>query len=647
MNDNSYNIILLSNSSQRFIVDTIKSRFRKINVFEIENIEKIEKLTSVNNIDLLIFDIDGYEKIDIAEPILTIYLIKKFSPLTFANSNIDLDIIDYLITPVSSSQLIRKLKYYFNVLDINRSSKSKNIQHLQQAANEFDIYQEALKESDNVSKTDVNGIITYVNNKFCDVSGYSKEELIGKPHSIIRHPDTPSKVFKQLWAVIQNRQVFRGIIKNRRKDGTSYHVDSTVMPVLDNNGYIKEFIAIRHYVESIMNHKKLLKEVIDASSNPFLVLVKIEDFAELESFYNNETIEKIENNFLKKALSYFPDTCSFEKVYSLENGEFAFIKEVSSETTQMQQHALLKEFQREVKDDLFYLDGYEYDINVLVSFANHKEDIFDNVKLGMKELLQTKASIIYSNNLVESARSNAKKNIDTIIQIKDAINTDNIVSYFQPLYNNSTQEIDKYESLVRLIDDGKVISPYFFLNTSKKGKYYSQITEIVLRKSFEALRKTDKQISINISSLDIENDKTRKQICDLLNFDKSYGTRIVFELLEDEMVKDFKTIKSFITHVKQKGVKIAIDDFGSGYSNFERLLDFQPDILKIDGSLIKNIVHDRYSRHIVETIQNFATKEGIKTVAEFVSSKEIFEIVKEIGIDYSQGYFFGEPKELT
>ncbi len=94
------------------------------------------------------------------------------------------------------------------------------------------------------------------------------------------------------------------------------------------------------------------------------------------------------------------------------------------------------------------------------------------------------------------------------------------------------------------------------------------------------------------------------------------------------------------------GVKIAIDDFGAGYSNFERLLDYQPDILKIDACLVKNIVTDTYSKDVVQTIVSFAKAQGIKTVAEYVESEAIYDIVKEMGVDYSQGYYFGKPDAL-
>ena len=193
---------------------------------------------------------------------------------------------------------------------------------------------------------------------------------------------------------------------------------------------------------------------------------------------------------------------------------------------------------------------------------------------------------------------------------------------------------------------GFLLAPFHFLDIAKKTGYYSNITKIVIDNSFKALSYTDKEITINLSSSDIENKQIRNYLWVLVS-KKEHRGRITFELLEDEEVKDFNLVKDFIIKCKLEcAVKIAIDDFGSGYSNYERLLEFQPDILKIDGSLIKNIVSDEYSLHVVESIIHFAQKQSIKTVAEFVSSKEIFEKIKDLGIDYSQGYYLGEPKNI-
>jgi EAL domain-containing protein (putative c-di-GMP-specific phosphodiesterase class I) len=254
-------------------------------------------------------------------------------------------------------------------------------------------------------------------------------------------------------------------------------------------------------------------------------------------------------------------------------------------------------------------------------------------------------NIIFANDLNKKFKLQAQKNTQTIHMIQKAIQNNNIVSYFQPIVNNDTMEIEKYESLVRLInDEGKPLSPYFFLDVAKESGHYRKITQIVLKNSFDMLRKTDKEISINLSALDIENVYLRNEIINLVTQYMDQAHRIVFELLEDEQVKDFEVVKDFISLLKTFGVQIAIDDFGAGVSNFERLLDYQPDILKIDACLIKNIDKDKYSRDVVETIQLFAWKQKIKTVAEFVETPEILQVVKDIGITHTQGYLLGKPE---
>jgi len=236
--------------------------------------------------------------------------------------------------------------------------------------------------------------------------------------------------------------------------------------------------------------------------------------------------------------------------------------------------------------------------------------------------------------VLEKVHKKIGENIYWIKKIKTAIEEDRFVPYFQTLYKNQTNKIEKYEGLIRMVEeDGEIISPWYFLEISKNAKYYHQLTRIMIEKSFDAFKDREEGFSINLACGDIENKEMREYIITKLEENPSMAKRLVFELLEDEPFHFFDVLKSFVHEVKSYGVKIAIDDFGSGYSNFTRLMDFQPDILKIDGSLIKNILRDDFSMSIVTTMQLFADKLGIKTVAEFVSAQEIQACIKEIGIE--------------
>lgn len=183
----------------------------------------------------------------------------------------------------------------------------------------------------------------------------------------------------------------------------------------------------------------------------------------------------------------------------------------------------------------------------------------------------------------------------------------------------------------------------FFRNCKKSRNFYTNITLKVLENSFKVYQNYNIPISINLSPSDILIDSVRDKIYNLLRKYNPTKGMITFEILEDEIIKIPNTMKEFIDNLMKLNANIAIDDFGNGYSNFTRIIDANADIIKIDGVLVKDIDKDKVKQDIVETIVSFAKKENKKTVAEFVENKEIFEVVKKLGVDYSQGYYFYKP----
>jgi len=155
--------------------------------------------------------------------------------------------------------------------------------------------------------------------------------------------------------------------------------------------------------------------------------------------------------------------------------------------------------------------------------------------------------------------------------------------------------------------------------------------------------KTDFEYSLNLSFEDISNKQTTGYILNMLKMNPEKGPRLCFEILETENIDDFEMVNEFLDSIRSFGAKIAIDDFGNGYSNFSYVTALQVDYLKMDASLIKNLDVDKSSYVIAETIVNFCHKLGIKTIAEYVHSREVYNIVKELKIDYSQGFYLGKP----
>ena len=124
----------------------------------------------------------------------------------------------------------------------------------------FEQYREAIENSNIVSRTDTDGIITFVNQEFCDISGYSCDELIGRNHNIVRHPDVPNSTFERLWQTILAKEPYRAMVKNLAKDGSTFYVNTTITPILNEQGEIEEFIAIRYDVTHEVELKLALEE---------------------------------------------------------------------------------------------------------------------------------------------------------------------------------------------------------------------------------------------------------------------------------------------------------------------------------------------------------------------------------------------------
>ena len=173
-------------------------------------------------------------------------------------------------------------------------------------------YQNIVDATNVVSKSDLNGNITYINSKFIEISGYSREELIGKPHSILRDPDLESTIFKDLWATIKSKRTWKGVISNLRKDGSRYTVEASIFPILDSNEEVIEYISIRHDISDLINlHNQVSKLHNDRIEQEQLAKEKFES-----GIVNNMTQTECQ-------VLYHPtDTLSgdFYSIYKREDG---------------------------------------------------------------------------------------------------------------------------------------------------------------------------------------------------------------------------------------------------------------------------------------------------------------------------------------
>lgn len=544
--------------------------------------------------------------------------------------------------------LLMLLLLIFFILKLKEFKKLKKENHILKQ------YNEATKDSNIISTADLKGNITYVNDKFCEVSLYTYEEVLGKPHSIVRG-DEDGKIFQQLWETIKNKKVWYGVLKNRKKNGEFYWVNINIRPILDEKNEIIEYIAIRHeitdlvlkteelkrnlrldFLTNIGNRYKLIEDV-SKSVNPCISILDIVSFSDVNDFFGYKTGDNVLKIVARKIEKLLIDKENY-KVYRDHSDTFCIVAENEDRDKFIKN---VDEISKTIAKVPIVIKSRELYVQLSYVFSfESKENLLETANI-IKRYSQANKNIIVYDKALELEKD-YEKNIFWTLKIKKALDEDKIVPYFQPIYNLKTNKIEKYEALVRLIDGNNVISPYYFLDISKKSKQYLQLTKTMIQKTFDYFRDKDFEFSINLTFEDIKSEYISSFIIELLK-EYKIGHRVVFEIVESEEIDNFRKINEFFVTIREYGCKIAIDDFGSGYSNFEYLAKLNVDYIKIDGSLIKDILINKSSQNIVSMLVNFAKGQKVKTIAEFVSNKDILNKVRELGIDYVQGYYIKEP----
>ena len=388
------------------------------------------------------------------------------------------------------------------------------------------------------------------------------------------------------------------------------------------------------------NRLKLISRLKE-SIGKTIVLINIDDFTIINDFYGHSIGDDILRQ-LAKLLEKYVSIHNME-LFKLPSDEYAVIADIEHDESSIK--AVMRDFLTLINYHEFLVEGTEIGVTVTIAaaFINKEGSGLINSDMALKLAKKAgKSVMIYDEDLHLSQEY--AKNIETANLIKNAIDKDKIVPYFQPIFDIHTRKIEKYESLIRLIkEDGSVVSPFFFLDVAQKIKLYPKLTHIMIEKSFKYFARNGLNFSINLAFSDIMNENTKRYLFNKIE-EYAIAKQLTIEILETQEIENESVVFSFIEKVYELGAQIAIDDFGSGFANFEYMTKNRSDIMKIDGSLIKNVDKDENARLVVETIVSFAKKLHKKTIAEFVHSKEVFDIVQEIGVDYVQGYYLGEPK---
>jgi diguanylate cyclase (GGDEF)-like protein len=375
-------------------------------------------------------------------------------------------------------------------------------------------------------------------------------------------------------------------------------------------------------------------------TSPLVVLINIDRFKDINDVYGNSIGDEV----LKLTAEFILEKAQLEKsfydMYRIGGDEFCLL----FDTDAIEKiYNLVQNIQTELSTKEFLI--HENEISVFTTIAiNNIHPLLENADLTLKYLKanKTKKLEVYSHKL--NLQKEAQNNVSIIKTLRKALQEDRVIIYFQPIVSLKSNMVEKYEVLVRIIEQDRILLPFEFLDIAKKTILYQEITQVVIEKTMKtAALYPQYRFSINLSMDDIQNESLIKNLFALFEKNIAVASRIDIELLETEYLEDIQKVKNFIDRIHSFGSLVLLDDYGSGFSNFSYFSDLEIDIVKIDGSIINEIAVNKRKLHMLEAIAQFCKGMDLKNVAEFVDNAEIEKILKKLQIDYAQGYYYSKP----
>ena len=384
---------------------------------------------------------------------------------------------------------------------------------------------------------------------------------------------------------------------------------------------------------------------LDFKTNKYneIILLNIDNLSQINSTYGYN-----DGDILLKQVADFLKDISSDNLYR-GNGDEFFIALISS--TPEDALALAENIKQKVYIKRFNLSvtsvRITFSMGIVSVDIDDKEIPYSKAQLAITDMRKLHKNIIGHYHKHSKTEDYQQQMHEWAHKAKLALDFDLLVPYFQPIVNLSTGKVEKYECLARILEQDNPISPFYFIEPARIAGMVTDITRRMILKAFEVFSHSDKEFSINITDDDFKEEylvDCLQQNCQKFSIKPS---QVVLEILENISDYDASHAIKQIDKLKDIGFQVAIDDFGAESSNFARVQKLQIDYVKIDGSFIKDIAQNHNSLIIVKTIIYYAKHSNLKTIAEYVHNKETYEIVKELGIDYVQGYYLYEPlKEI-
>ena len=524
--------------------------------------------------------------------------------------------------------------------------------------------------------TDVHGHIEYVNPRFTTTTGYTREEVMGLKADLLQSGETPKAVYTEMWKTILSGKEWKGELRNRKKDGSLYWDRVSISGVKDATEDITHFIAIQNDV----THEYELGEQLthQASHDALTGLINRREF-ERRAERLLSTLPKDDS---KHALCFMDldqfkvvnDTCGHiagdemlrqlatvlqkevrkrDTLARLGGDEFGVLMEHCSLD---HAHRVSTSLQKAIQDYQFFWEGHVFKVGVsigLVAITGTIPSLTELLKEAdaacymAKDLGRNRIHIYHKE---DEGMTRRHGEMQWVPRLHQALEDDRFCLYAQAIVPLDRSQDRHYELLLRMEDEkGKIIPPGAFLPAAERYNLITHLDTWVIENAFRLLVKNPvfltqiQFISINLSGQSLTTAHVLNFIISQLEASGIEANKVCFEITETAAITNLSMATGFISTLRKLGCRFALDDFGSGLSSFAYLKNLSVDYLKIDGMFVKDITNDPIGHAMVKSINEIGHVMGMQTIAEFVENDEIKGMLKEIGVNYAQGYGIAKP----
>ncbi len=523
--------------------------------------------------------------------------------------------------------------------------------------------------------TDPRGHIEYVNSRFEEVTGYSAEQVIGQPPSILSSGQLSRQEAADIWETIEQGHSWRGRLRNRTIDGDFFWVNAFISPIQNGFGAITNYLAIEEDITraiaaaeeveflatydkrtGLLNRESFIRRLEESVKENVCLAVIIFDIDGFR-FINNSFGYAAGDGYLKQTIEIIRDTIEID-----DSDEAVFGRLGADELSVFLPGKSGKEglqFAELTRKSIESIRFGKDDINSTVSagIAEYPEhgkavrDLLVSLDIALYQAKQAGRNVCHLFNSADRHLSEIHTRFKQRRRIVNALENDRFVIWFQPIFNLHESDITHFEVLVRLKEeDGTILLPGAFIPAAESFGLVGAIDRVVARKTMEfqaelAGRGIHLTFSLNLSGKDLADESFLDFLQAHIQRSHAEPQNIVFEITETAAIQDLDRAVKFINTLKALGCRFSLDDFGVGFTSFVYLRELKVAFIKIDGTFVRALSEKKDDQIIVRAIAMVAKDMGIQSIAEFVETEETMKLLQEYGVDYAQGFLIGKPAE--